>query len=184
MVVAMFRSLGDAVGRGPAVPRVSGEDGRTVVWLSGEYDVATLTVVATALARAIAVDDADLVVDLTELEFIDAATIGLLIRTRNFLGPRSRTLTVRNPPRFARRILDICGLAGLIDAAPADAGQGMGSPVAALSSWVPVPATDRAERGARRSAAAIGNAVVSVPDVRRRRVVAATVSVPGDVRAV
>jgi anti-anti-sigma factor len=162
---------------------VSGEGDRTVVWLSGEYDIATLTVLAKGLARAIALDDADVVVDLTELQFIDAAIIGLLIRTRNFLRSRSRNLTLRNPPRFVQRILDICGLAGLVDAAPTDAGQGMGSLVAALSSWVPVPATDRADPGTRRSAAVIGNAVASVPD-ERLRLVAATQSVASDVRTV
>jgi anti-anti-sigma factor len=183
MVFAMFPSLGDAVGQGPAVPRVSVERDRTVVWLSGEYDIAALTVLAEGLASAIALDDADLVVDLTELQFIDAAIVGLLVRTRNFLRPRFRKLTLRNPPRCAQRILDICGLAGLIDAVPIDAGQGVGSPAAALSSWVPVPATDRADPGTRRSAAVIGDAVVSVAD-ERLRLVAATDSVVGDVRAV
>jgi anti-anti-sigma factor len=183
MVFAMFPSMGDAVGQGPAVPRVSGEGDRTVVWLSGEHDIATLTVLAKGLASAIALDDADLVVDLTELQFIDAAIIGLLIRTRNFLRPRSRNLTLRNPPRFTRRILDICGLAGLIDAAPTDAGRGVGSPAVALSSWVPMPATDRADPGTRRSAALIANALASVPD-DRLRLVAATQSAAGDVRAV
>lgn len=180
MVSAMFPSLGDVVGQGPAVPRMSGEGDRTVVWLSGEYDIATLTVVAKGLASAIALDDADLVVDLTELQFIDAAIIGLLIRARNYLRPRSRNLTFRNPPRFTRRILDICGLAGLVGAGPTDAGQGMGSPAAALSSWVPVPAADRAAPGIRRPAAVIGNAVASVPD-ERLSLAASTQPVAGDV---
>ena len=145
MVAAVFSSLGEAVRQRAPVPRVWGEGGRTVVWLSGEYDIATVGDLAKVLAGAIALGDADLVVDLAEVEFIDAATIGLLIRARNFLRPRSRQLTLRNPSRCAQRIIDVCGLAGLIDSAPAGPGLAIGSSAPALSSWVPVPPTHRAE---------------------------------------
>ena len=134
MVSTMLPSLGESLLPVAAVPWVSADGGRTVVWLSGEYDMATLSVLAEGFAAAIALDDADLVVDLTEVQFIDAATIGLLIRARNFLRPRSRHLTVRNPPRCAQRILNVCGLSGLIDSAPADVGQAVGSSASAPSS--------------------------------------------------
>jgi anti-anti-sigma factor len=167
MVLTMSPSLGEAIRQGP-VPRVSPEGDRTVVWLSGECDSATLTVLAKRFATAIAVDDADLVDDLAEVQFIDAATIGLFIRARNFLRRRSRQLTLRNPPRCAQRVLDVCGLAGLIDSAPPDSGQAMSSSAPALSSWVPVPPTDRADPGSRRSAALNRDAVDSDPDERLR----------------
>jgi anti-anti-sigma factor len=136
MVFTVLPPMGEAV-RQRAVPLVSGEGDRTVVWLSGEYDIATLTALAEALASAIATRDANLVVDLTEVLFIDAATIGLLIRARNFLRSRSRHLTLRNPQRWVRRILEVCGVAALIDSAPAGRGQAIGSSEPDLRSWVP-----------------------------------------------
>jgi anti-anti-sigma factor len=166
MVSTMSPFSGESLLHRAPVPRVSGERGRTVVWLSGEYDMATVSVVAEALAAAIAADDADLVVDLTEVQFIDVATISLLIRAREFLLPRSRDLTLRNPPRCAQRILDVCGLAGLIDGAPADSGQAVVSSAPALRSWVPVPPTDRADPGRPKfGAVASESLVVDVPAV-------------------
>jgi anti-anti-sigma factor len=144
MVLTVLPSWGETVRHGAPVARVSGEGGRTVVWLSGEYDVATLTALAERLATAIALDDADVVVDLTEVQFIDAATVGMLIRARDFLQPRSRHLTLRNPPRRVRRVLEVCGLTGLIDGAPVDAGQAMDRP--APASRLAAPLTDRADR--------------------------------------
>jgi anti-anti-sigma factor len=90
---------------------------RTAVWLDGEHDIATIAVLADTLARAIFVDDADLIVDLAAVTFMDAATIGVLIRARNILRPHSRKLTLRSPPRYASLVLGLCGLSGLLEAA-------------------------------------------------------------------
>ncbi|MDQ1392924.1 MAG: hypothetical protein QOF30_1901 [Acidimicrobiaceae bacterium] len=95
-----------------------GADGdRTAVWLTGEHDSATVAVLADALARAIFVDDADLIVDLSAVTFLDAATIGVLIRGRNILRTQSRSLTLRCPQRRASIVIGICGLTGLVEAA-------------------------------------------------------------------
>jgi anti-anti-sigma factor len=179
-MVTVLPSLGDAVQQAP-VARLSGEGGRTVVWLSGDYDIATLTALAERLATAIGLDGADVVVDLSEVQFIDAATIGLLIRARDFLRSRSRHLRLRNPLRPVRRILDVCDLTGMIDAAPVDAGQAMGWSTSAVGSGVPVPPTDRADPGRRLSAAVFGNAAHSVSP-GRLRLVTATQSPAVDVR--
>lgn len=37
------------------------------------------------MARAVALDDSDLVVDLSDVQFMDAATINVLLRSREFL---------------------------------------------------------------------------------------------------
>ena len=120
---------------------IAGRDGdRTVVWLRGDHDLATTAELSATLARAIAIDDMDLVVDLTYVQFMDASTVGVLIRAREFLLLRSRSLTLRAPLKAARRVLDACGLAELIDPGP-PASKAAG----ALGSWVAVPALDRAE---------------------------------------
>jgi anti-anti-sigma factor len=96
-------------------PRVAHDGDRTVVWLDGEHDIATVLLLSDTLAKAIALDDVDVVVDLSEVEFIDAATIGVLLKGWSFLQGRSRTLTLRSPSRCAARIIDICGLNSLIE---------------------------------------------------------------------
>lgn len=106
--------------RGGGVVAFAGLDAdRTVVWLRGEHDLSTVTAVAETLARAIAVDDADFVVDMSEVEFIDASTVRLIVRTREFLHSRSRSLVLRSPSPCALAMLDRCGLAHLVDPSPA-----------------------------------------------------------------
>ncbi len=90
---------------------------RTAVWLNGEHDSATVAFLADALARAIFVDDADVIVDLRAVTFVDAATIGVLIRGRNILRTQSRSLTLRYPQRCASIVIGICGLTDLVEAA-------------------------------------------------------------------
>ena len=94
---------------------VTTRDDRTVIWLEGEHDIATVPALADTLARAISGDAADLVIDLSGVEFIGAATIDELIRCRARLCLQSRTLTVRSPSRCARRLLDLCGLADIVE---------------------------------------------------------------------
>jgi anti-anti-sigma factor len=94
---------------------------RTVVLLRGEHDASTVAALSEDMARAIALDDADLVVDLSGVEFMDAATVRLFIRAREFLALRSRSLTLRSPSRRTRRFLDACGIDDHLDRQPVGA---------------------------------------------------------------
>ena len=87
----------------------------TVVWLRGEHDVSTVATLSQTLARAIALDDADLVVDLSEVRFMSTATVDVIVRARELLRGRSRSLTLRSPSRCARRIFELCGHTDLVD---------------------------------------------------------------------
>lgn len=89
-----------------------------VVRLRGEFNVSAAGRLWETLARAMTQGDADMVIDLSRVEFIDAATVGVITKADNHLRQRSRSLALRGPPRRARRILDLCGLAGLIEADP------------------------------------------------------------------
>jgi anti-anti-sigma factor len=88
---------------------------RIVVSLYGEHDIATLAELSEAMARGIALDDAQIVVDLSGVEFMAAATASVIVGARDFLQAHSRELTVRSPSRCAQRLLDVCGLTGLIE---------------------------------------------------------------------
>jgi anti-anti-sigma factor len=118
---------------------------RTVVWLRGEHDMSTVDSLSETMARAIALDDSDVIVDLSDVQFMSAATVGVLIRAREFLRLESRSLALRSPSKCAGRVVDLCGLADLFDPRAADAMRLAGT-AGALSTWVAVPTARRDER--------------------------------------
>ena len=85
-------------------------DGHTLVVLEGDHDTSSLLALAESLAIAIALDDQDLVVDLSKVGFMGAETVGILIRARNLLQGQSRSLTLQAPAPCAQRVLDLCEL--------------------------------------------------------------------------
>ena len=92
------------------------DDGETiVVQLRGDHDSSTVPAVAAALASAVACEKSNLVVDLSEVQFINAATVRVLTAAGDFLAAQSRTFALRSPSRCAQRILDICGVRGLCE---------------------------------------------------------------------
>ena len=157
---------------GSSVVRREGD--RIVVWLRGEHDIATTAESSEALAWAIAMGDADLVVDLSEVQFMDASTIGVIVKARNFLLTRSRSLSLRAPTRCVAPGARRGGLAELIDSGVVEI-RDRGP----LGSWVAVPASDRADHRAGGAGPAVGQTMaapgqceqvggtVAVPAVRR-----------------
>lgn len=128
-----------AIARRDSTPR--GADAEyTVVWVGGEHDIATEVSLVVAIARAAQRDDADLLVDLSEVTFMDASTIGALVGSRNRLRNHSQSLQLRAPSQPALRVLQMCELAHLIYSRPAGAGHPTGT-AAALSTWVDVTPT-------------------------------------------
>lgn len=101
-------------------PNASIERGgaRTVAWLRGEHDLSTVAELSGVMGAAIALDDSDLVIDMSDVEFVDAAIVGVIVRARVLLRSRSRSLTVRAPSRCARRIFELCGLSHLLEGPP------------------------------------------------------------------
>jgi anti-anti-sigma factor len=98
---------------------MSAEGATTVVALRGEADIATLPVVVDALARVIADQDGDVVVDLAQTDFIDTAALRAVLRAREVLHGGERQLTLRSPSGFAVRLLAVFGLSQLVSPAPA-----------------------------------------------------------------
>jgi anti-anti-sigma factor len=85
-----------------------------IVWLRGEHDRSTVAAVTAAMNRAIAADDADVVVDLSGIDFMDASTAGVIVQARESLRDQSRFLQLRSPSRPAWRVVELCGLAGSV----------------------------------------------------------------------
>jgi len=118
------------------------EAAHTVLWLQGEQDASNAAAVAKALGRAIAINDNNVVVDVSEVEFMGAATVGVLSWASELLRDRSRSLVLRSPPRCVRRVVELCGHTQLLDPANATPVTGTAD---ALGTWVPVPAAERSD---------------------------------------
>jgi anti-anti-sigma factor len=93
-----------------------------VVWLRGEHDISTTTALSEVISQVLAAADADLILDLSEVLFMDASTVAVFARTQESLGARSRSLALRSPSRCANRVLELCGFRDLV----------LGSPVATI----------------------------------------------------
>lgn len=85
------------------------------VALHGEVDVLTVDRVRQALAEAVAAAPAQIIVDLTELSFIDSTGLGALIF--GFQRARDRGITFRlaHPTRGVRQVLVLSGLLEVVD---------------------------------------------------------------------
>ena len=90
----------------------------TIASLRGDQDLSTVPALCETLAGAIAAGGADLILDLSAVDFLDASTVRVIVATREFLRGRSRSLVLRSPSSCAQRVLDLCGLSGLVERDP------------------------------------------------------------------
>jgi len=97
------------VGREDPVSAVQRENGRVVVSLAGELDLYNAHVVRDALLEAAAESPERLVVDLSDVRFIDSTALGVLIETRTKMTNR-RAFLLAAPGLETRRALQISGL--------------------------------------------------------------------------
>jgi anti-sigma B factor antagonist len=102
---------------GPRSPVVGAEGTRTVVALEGETDVSSMPDLSDVLSGVIASGTGDVIIDLTKVTFIDTATVRAFATAQQSLDGQGRGLTFRSPPRLAIRLLDMFGLANLIEIA-------------------------------------------------------------------
>jgi anti-anti-sigma factor len=112
---------------------VTRDPDRIVLALRGDQDMQDLVDLAATLARACAVEERDLVIDLGEVTVIDVPVVHALMRAESVLSASSHALTLRGPTTMVARVLCLCGLADVIDSG--DAG-----PAAATSTparWLP-----------------------------------------------
>ena len=86
---------------------------QVIVVVKGEVDVATSGHLAAAIMRAMerhAEGKVDLVIDLTQLRFIDVSGINVLLRAARQARAAGGTLVLRSPNRAVRRLLDVLRL--------------------------------------------------------------------------
>jgi anti-sigma B factor antagonist len=99
---------GDALRKDPVLGVESVGDAH-VVKLGGELDLYNAAQVREALTRACADSRQRIVVDLSEVEFIDSTALGVLIEARTKLN-NHRAFLLAAPGLETRRALEISGL--------------------------------------------------------------------------
>jgi anti-anti-sigma factor len=107
MVIKQERDVAD----GTLTVRSGLDGGTQVISFSGELDLANAGIVEAELAAALATVDAQVVVDLSELEFIDSTGIALLVAAlrRCDEGRALRFVPSRHPA--VNRVLTLTGVA-------------------------------------------------------------------------
>ena len=80
---------------------------RRIVAARGEVDLATVSDLQWRLHDAASPGDADVVVDLTEVTFLDSTGLAAFVSTHKRLAAAGRTLILRNPRANVRRVLEI-----------------------------------------------------------------------------
>jgi stage II sporulation protein AA (anti-sigma F factor antagonist) len=95
--------------------RAGPESGASVLWLRGEHDISTVAALSAAIDRAVALDEPKVVIEMSEVEFMSAATVGVIVRANENLRSLSRSLTLVAPSPCVRRIFAVCGLSYLFE---------------------------------------------------------------------
>ncbi|GAA1659939.1 hypothetical protein GCM10009765_06640 [Fodinicola feengrottensis] len=93
-----------------AVPRQRYDGGLTVVCVDGRLDASTATEVRERLHAAVGVGSGTFVVDLSDVQLVDATGLGVLAGTQRLAARRGRTMVLRGTPPRVARLLRIIGL--------------------------------------------------------------------------
>ncbi len=97
-------------------------DSSVLLALRGDLDVATVRQFRAAVAGVVGPGPAPTVtVDLSGLDFIDAAGIGALVSLRNTVHETGGTLRVRSARASVLRVLELASVVDLLDAGSAPA---------------------------------------------------------------
>jgi anti-anti-sigma factor len=99
----------------PLVVDVSGDDDAVVLALQGELDPHTAPQLREALDRAVTDDTRLLVLDLSGILFVDSSGLRVIISAYRTMTDRDGRFVLRAPSATTRRILDVTGLADLIE---------------------------------------------------------------------
>lgn len=84
-------------------------DGQGAVALSGEIDIMSVAALRRTLVAAVERGAGPFVVDLSAVEFLDAAGLGVLVDVANKAAAAGRRLVVTRPSAMVGRVMAILG---------------------------------------------------------------------------
>ena len=91
--------------------RTERDGDRAVVKISGDLDIYTSAELRGALLDLVDADAGTVVVDLSDVEFIDSTGLGVLVLAQKRLRQQGGEVILRSPSDKTRTILEITGLA-------------------------------------------------------------------------
>lgn len=89
------------------VAHVSRTDGEVVCRLGGEFDIGTVDALRDALAHAGSLGEPRVVVDLSDVTFMDTSGLQTLLEFREILGGQGRWLRTRRAQPQVARLLEL-----------------------------------------------------------------------------
>ena len=89
---------------------VAGDDGQRVLHVSGDVDLSMTPFLEQQLKQLVDDGARMIILDITDLKFIDAAGLSVLVRTADRLRRCDGRLQLRSPSRSVRKTLQITGL--------------------------------------------------------------------------
>ena len=98
--------------------KVVGLDVDTVVFLTGELDMATAPDLTAVLAPLVEYGPHEVVLDFSDLSFIDSSGIAALVDTQHRLGEQGRHLAIQNALGGTVRVFEIAGLLDFLNVRP------------------------------------------------------------------
>ena len=108
-------AFGDDAAESDDLVRIEHNQNPIVVWIRGEHDYFSAWAIWSGMAQAIASSDADVVADLSAVEFMSVSTVSVFMRARESLREQSRRFIVRAPSHPARRVFEVAHLLDLLD---------------------------------------------------------------------
>jgi anti-sigma B factor antagonist len=99
----------------PFSAAITQKDGRAVLALSGELDMATAPELAQALLPLLDGGSGEVTVDISALSFIDSSGLAVLVSSQRSLQEQGRHLTLRGARPHAMKVFEIAGLLELLN---------------------------------------------------------------------
>jgi anti-anti-sigma factor len=99
------------------VPAPSGDGEPLVVHESGALDLAQAARLREALQSAFTASDDDVIVDLTDVEFVDSVILSVFVTAHKRFAASDRNLALLVPPDLLR-VFELTGLVGVLDVRP------------------------------------------------------------------
>jgi anti-anti-sigma factor len=118
---------------------VSVRGSQIVLQVSGEQDSSNVQTLVAACVSAGATEFCDLVIDLSDVTFMSAATVGAIAQVYDGLRTQSLSVVVESPSPCARRVLELSDMGYVISEPPDPQLLAEHSATSALATWVEVP---------------------------------------------
>ena len=91
--------------------------------LDGEIDLANAKGIGNAICAALDRAVGPVVVDLSDVSFIDSSGIAMMMRAHRHATEQHRMIWWRGAQAQAARVFEICGLSGVLNIEPPDVGE-------------------------------------------------------------